>query len=65
MLKALHAPADALVVMDAGIATEDNVAWLRATATAIWWSAANAPAVSTQSGSIAIETRSHHKDLPG
>ena len=28
MLKALHA-ADALVVMDAGIATEDNVAWLR------------------------------------
>ena len=29
MLKALHAPADALVVMDAGIATEDNVAWLR------------------------------------
>ena len=29
MLKALHAPGDALVVMDAGIATEDNVAWLR------------------------------------
>ena len=28
MLKALHAPADALVVMDAGIATEDNVAWV-------------------------------------
>ena len=29
MLKALHAPGDALVVMDAGVATEDNVAWLR------------------------------------
>ena len=29
MLDALHAPADALVVMDAGVATGDNVAWLR------------------------------------
>ena len=29
MLDALHAPADALVVMDAGIATEANVVWLR------------------------------------
>ena len=29
MLEALGAPADALVVMDAGVATEDNVAWLR------------------------------------
>ena len=29
MLEALHAPADALVVMDAGVATEANVAWLR------------------------------------
>ncbi len=30
MLQALGAPADALVVMDAGIATEANIAWLRA-----------------------------------
>ena len=30
MLKALGAPADAPVVMDAGIATEANIAWLRA-----------------------------------
>ena len=29
MLDALHAPADALVVMDAGVATEANVVWLR------------------------------------
>ena len=29
MLDALHAPADALVVMDAGIATEANIVWLR------------------------------------
>ena len=29
MLEALQAPGDALVVMDAGIATEANVAWLR------------------------------------
>ena len=29
MLDALHAPADALVVMDAGIATEANVTWLK------------------------------------
>ena len=29
MLDALAAPADALVVMDAGIATEANIAWLR------------------------------------
>ena len=29
MLEALGAPADALVVMDAGIATEANIAWLR------------------------------------
>ena len=29
MLEALHAPADALVVMDAGVATEANVVWLR------------------------------------
>ena len=29
MLDALHAPADAPVVMDAGIATEANVVWLR------------------------------------
>ena len=29
MLKALGAPSDALVVMDAGIATEANIAWLR------------------------------------
>ena len=50
MLKALNAPADALVVMDAGIATEDNVAWLRDNGYVIWWSAANAPAASTPSG---------------
>ena len=31
------------------------------TATVIWWSAANAPAASTPSGPLAIETRSHHK----
>ena len=49
MLKALHAPADALVVMDAGIATEDNVAWLRDNGS-LSGSAANAPAVSTPSG---------------
>ena len=30
MLEALGAPADALVVMDAGIATEANIAWLHA-----------------------------------
>ena len=29
MIEALGAPADALVVMDAGIATEANIAWLR------------------------------------
>ena len=29
MLEALQAPGDALVVMDAGVATEDNVTWLR------------------------------------
>ena len=29
MLDALHAPADALVVMDAGIATEANITWLK------------------------------------
>ena len=29
MLEALGAPSDALVVMDAGIATEANIAWLR------------------------------------
>ena len=29
MLQALQAPSDALVVMDAGVATEANVAWLR------------------------------------
>ena len=29
MLDALQAPSDALVVMDAGVATEKNVAWLR------------------------------------
>ncbi len=29
MLDALHAPGDALVVMDAGVATEADVAWLR------------------------------------
>ncbi len=29
MLTRLSAPRDALVVMDAGVATEDNVAWLR------------------------------------
>ena len=29
MFDALHAPADALVVMDAGVATEANVVWLR------------------------------------
>ena len=29
MLKGLHAPAGALVVMDRGIATEDNLAWLK------------------------------------
>ena len=31
MLEALRAPGDALVVMDAGIATEANIAWLRDT----------------------------------
>ena len=30
MLQALEAPAEAVVVMDKGIATEDNVAWLQA-----------------------------------
>lgn len=30
MLKGLHAPAAALVVMDRGIATEENLAWLKA-----------------------------------
>ncbi len=30
MLKGLHAPAGALVVMDRGIATEDNLTWLKA-----------------------------------
>ena len=29
MLDALQAPSDALVVMDAGVATEANVVWLR------------------------------------
>ena len=33
MLEALGAPADALVVMDAGIATEANIAWLRGNGT--------------------------------
>ena len=33
MLEALGAPADALVVMDAGIATEANIAWRRANGT--------------------------------
>ena len=31
MLQNLGAPQDALVVMDAGIATEANIQWLRAT----------------------------------
>jgi len=30
MLEGLHAPADAIVVMDRGIATEENLAWLAA-----------------------------------
>ena len=59
MLKALHAPGDALVVMDAGIATEDNVAGDNGYRYLV---------VSRQrtrrfdpERSIAIETRSHHK----
>ena len=45
MLDGLRAPADALVVMDRGIATEAQIAWLRESATATWSSAASASAV--------------------
>ena len=40
MLKGLQAPAEALVVMDRGIATEQNLAWLKAQGYRFWWSRA-------------------------
>jgi hypothetical protein len=49
MLKDLAAPSGALVILDAGIATEANITWLSSRDTAIWWSAANAPATSIPS----------------
>ena len=61
MLKALHAPADALVVMDAGIATEDNVAWLRDNGYRYLVVSRQRTRRFDPERSIAIETRSHHK----
>ena len=61
MLKALHAPADALVVMDAGIATEDNVAWLRDNGYRYLVVSRQRTRRFDPEQSIAIETRSHHK----
>ena len=59
MLKALHAPADALVVMDAGIATEDNVAWLRDNG--YRYLVVSRQRTRRFDPERAIETRSHHK----
>ena len=61
MLKALHAPADALVVMDAGIATEDNVAWLRDNGYRYLVVSRQRTRRFDPERSTAIETRSHHK----
>ena len=61
MLKALHAPADALVVMDAGIATEDNVAWLRDNGYRYLVVSRQRTRRFDPEQSTAIETRSHHK----
>ena len=61
MLKALHAPGDALVVMDAGIATEDNVAWLRDNGYRYLVVSRQRTRRFDPERSIAIETRSHHK----
>ena len=41
MLEGLGAPADALAVMDRGIATEARIAWLRESGSVIWSSAPN------------------------
>ena len=60
MLKALHAPADALVVMDAGIATEDRGLVARQRLPLSGGQPPTHPPLRPRR-SIAIETRSHHK----
>ena len=61
MLEALRAPRDALVVMDAGIATEDNVAWLRENGYQYLVVSRQRTRLFDPELATAIETRSHHK----
>jgi len=44
MLEKLNAPKGALIVMDAGIASEENIEWLSSQGSNTWWSAASVSA---------------------
>ena len=59
MLAALQAPQDALVVMDAGIATEKNIAWLRDHG--YRYLVVSRQRLFDPERATAIETRSHQK----
>ena len=61
MLAALQAPQDALVVMDAGIATEKNIAWLRDHGYRYLVVSRQRARLFDPERATAIETRSHHK----
>ena len=61
MLETLQAPRDALVVMDAGIATEDNIAWLRDNGYRYLVVSRQRTRRFDPELATAIETRSHHK----
>ena len=61
MLAALQAPRDALVVMDAGIATEKNIAWLRDHGYRYLVVSRQRTRLFDPERATAIETRSHHK----
>ena len=61
MLEALQAPHHAVVVMDAGIATEKNIAWLRTHGYRHLVVSRQRPRLFDPELATAIETRSHHK----